>query len=55
MGVVNFTPWPPYPWGKNPQYSLERRLSQPQNESECGGEKKKSLPLPGIELRSSSP
>jgi len=35
--------------GKNPWYSLDRRLSGPQGQSELGGEEKRSLPLPGID------
>jgi len=35
------------PQGKNPLYSLDRRLSGPFSWSGCDGEKK-SLPLPGI-------
>jgi hypothetical protein len=28
--VVSFMPWPLYPWGKSPLYSLNRRLGGPQ-------------------------
>jgi hypothetical protein len=31
--VVSFTPRPLYPWGKSPQYSQDRRLGGPQNQS----------------------
>jgi hypothetical protein len=41
--------------GKNYRYPLDRRLGEPQSWSGHGGEKERSLPLPGIEPRSSSP
>jgi hypothetical protein len=40
--VVTFTP----------RYTFDRRLGGPQSRSERGGEERKSLPLPGMELRS---
>jgi hypothetical protein len=36
--VVSFTPWPPYPRGKNPLYPFDRRLGGPQSHSRCGSE-----------------
>jgi hypothetical protein len=47
--MVSFTPRPLYPQGKNPWYTLNRRLGEPQNRSWYGGEKKNSQPPPGIE------
>jgi len=43
------------PPGKEPRYSLDRRLGGPQILSERGGEEEISHPLPGIETRSSGP
>jgi hypothetical protein len=37
------------PQGKNPWYSLDRKLSGTQSRSGRGGEEKNSQPLPGIE------
>jgi hypothetical protein len=51
----SFTSRPHYPRGKSLRYSLDRRLGGLQNRSGCGGKKKKSTPLPGIEPRSSGP
>jgi len=42
-------PQPLYPWGKNSQYPLDRRLGGPQNCSGCGDEEKNSQPLAEIE------
>jgi len=47
--VARFTPWPLYPWGKSPQYSLDRRLGGPLSLSGHGGKEKKTTALPGIE------
>jgi hypothetical protein len=41
--VVSFTPLPLYPRGKSPQYPLDRRLGDV--------ERRKTLPLPGLELK----
>jgi hypothetical protein len=38
--VVSFTSQVLYPWGKRPQYPLDRRLSRPQNWSGWHGEEK---------------
>jgi hypothetical protein len=38
--VVSFTTRPLYPWGKNPQYQLDRRLGGPQSRSGRRGEEK---------------
>jgi hypothetical protein len=35
--VVNFTPWPLYSLGKSPQFTLDRKLDGPQNQSERFG------------------
>jgi len=43
-----------YPWGKRPQYSLDRGLDGPQSQSVCSGEEKNSQPLPEIEPQSFS-
>jgi len=48
-------PQPLYLWGKRPWCPLDRRLGGPQSWSVCGGKEKEFLPLPGIELWSSSP
>jgi len=40
--VVSFTLQPLYPHGKSPWYPLDRRLGEPQNRSERGGEEKNS-------------
>jgi len=42
------------PLGKKHLYALDGRLGEPQGGSGRGGEEKNSLPLPGIESRSSS-
>jgi len=47
--VVSFTPWPPYPQGKNPWYPLDRRLGESHSWSGRGGEEKNSQPLLGLE------
>jgi hypothetical protein len=38
-----------YPWGKSPQYSLDRKIGGPQSQYGSAGEEEKSLLLPGIE------
>jgi hypothetical protein len=38
--VVSFTTWPLYSRGKNPRYSLDRRLGGPQSQSGRRGEEK---------------
>jgi hypothetical protein len=43
------------PPGKEPQYTLDTRLSGPQSLSGHGGEEKNSQPLPGLELARSPP
>jgi hypothetical protein len=48
--VISLTPWPLYPRGMIPRYSLDRRLGGPQGRSGRRGEKK-SLTLPGLEIR----
>jgi hypothetical protein len=40
--------------GEKARYPLDRRLGEPQSRSRCSSEEEKSLPLPGIEPRSSS-
>jgi hypothetical protein len=52
--VVSFTPRPLHPWGKSPNYPLERRLGVPQSRSGRCGVKKNHFSLPGTELRWSS-
>jgi hypothetical protein len=47
--VVSITPWPLYPRGKHPGYSLDRKLGVPQGRSGHRREQKNRLPLPGIE------
>jgi hypothetical protein len=42
-------PWPLYPEGKSPWYTLDRGLGEPQSQSGCSGEEKNSWPLPGLE------
>jgi len=49
--VVSFTSRPHYTQGKNPWYSLDRRLGGPQSRCEQGGEEKNSQPLPGLEAQ----
>jgi hypothetical protein len=51
--VVSFTPLLLYPWGKNPQYPMDRRLGRPQGQSGCCG-KEKYLALLRIKHWSSS-
>jgi len=53
--VVSFIPQPLYPWGKRPQYPLERRLGELQRWSGHGGEEKTSLPLSQIKPQLFSP
>jgi len=53
--VMSFTYRPSYPRRKSVGYPVDRRLGGPQRRSGCGGEDKKSLPLPGIKPRTSSP
>jgi len=36
--MVSYMPWLLYPWGKNPQYPLDRRLVGLQSQSGHGGE-----------------
>jgi hypothetical protein len=38
--VVTFMPLSFYPQGKRPQYPLDRRLGEPQTQSECYEEEK---------------
>jgi hypothetical protein len=38
-----------YSKGKSPWYLLNRRLGEPQSQSECGGEEKNSHSLLGLE------
>jgi hypothetical protein len=45
----SYTPRPLYSEGKNSWYPLDRRLSEPQSRSGCGGEEKNSQSLPGLE------
>jgi hypothetical protein len=40
MDVIGFTPRPLYPWGKRPQYPLDRRLGGPQSRFARYGEGK---------------
>jgi hypothetical protein len=49
MWVVSFTPRSLYTQGKNPLYSLDRRLGGPQSRSGHDGEQKNSQPLPGLQ------
>jgi hypothetical protein len=42
------------PWGKSPQYPLDRRLGGPESWSGCCGVEKTFLSLPGIEPQPSS-
>jgi len=51
--VVSFTPRPLYRRCTNSRYPLDKRLGGTQSRYARGGEEKKSLPLPGIEPRSS--
>jgi hypothetical protein len=48
--VVSFTPRPLYSLGKSPCYPLDRRLDEPRTGLD-DVEKRKMLPLPGLELR----
>jgi hypothetical protein len=50
--VVRLTLRPLYLQGKRHRCPLDRRLSEPQSRSGCGGEKKKSMLLPVIEPQS---
>jgi hypothetical protein len=43
-------PWPLYPQGKSPRYTLDRRLGGPQSQSGHSGKEKNSQPLLEIEL-----
>jgi len=52
--VVSFTSLPLYLRGKSSRYPLDRRLDRSQSCCGRSGEDRKSLPLPGIDLRSSS-
>jgi hypothetical protein len=38
--VVSFIPQPLYPWGKYPQYPLDRRIGGPQSQYGHNGEEK---------------
>jgi hypothetical protein len=49
--VVSFEPQPLYPHEKNPLHSLDRRLGDPRTRSRRRIERRKILPLPGLELR----
>jgi hypothetical protein len=40
VDLGSFTPWPSYPRGKSPRYTLDRRYSGPQNRSGRRGEEK---------------
>jgi hypothetical protein len=48
--VVRFTSRPPYTWGKNPRYPLDRRLGGLQRRSGRSGVEKKLFVLPEIEF-----
>jgi hypothetical protein len=43
--MVSFMPWLFYPWGRNFQYPLDKRLGGPQNQSGYGGKEEK-IPVP---------
>jgi hypothetical protein len=49
--MVNFTPWPLYPRGKNPRCPLDGRLSGPESRSPVWTTSRKFLIPPGLELR----
>jgi hypothetical protein len=49
--VFKFTPRTLYLKGNRPRYSLFIRMGGLQKPSECFGEEKNFLPLPGIESR----
>jgi len=53
--VVSFTLRPFNSLGNSPRYPLVKRLGRPQCQSGRGGEEKRSLPLLGMEPRSSRP
>jgi hypothetical protein len=54
--MVSCTPWPLYHRGKNPRYSLDRRLSGAQRQfGRSAVQKNLILPLAGIKLRSPNP
>jgi len=48
--VVISTSRPLYQWRKSPWYKLDRRVGGPQSRTGCGGEERRLLPQPGIEL-----
>jgi len=48
--MASFTPWQPFTWGRNPQYPLNTRWSEPQNQSECFGEDRNVFALAEISL-----
>jgi hypothetical protein len=52
--LVSFTIRPLYPQVKSPQYTLDRRLGEPQDRAGHGVEEKNSQPPPGIGPRSSN-
>jgi hypothetical protein len=54
-GGISFTLRPLYPRGKSQRYPLNMRLDGSQSRSGRDDEEKKTLSLPGIELRSYSP
>lgn len=48
--MASVSPRQPFIWGRNPQYPLNRRLSEPQSQSECFGEDRNFFSLPEISL-----
>jgi len=50
--MVSVTKRPLYPLGKRTRDPFDRRLCGPQSQFGRGGERKNSLPLPGIETQS---
>jgi len=53
--VVSFMPQLLYPWGKSPQYSLDRRLIGPQIQSWHSGKEKESYHCSCQELKRGCP
>jgi hypothetical protein len=49
MGVVSFTPLPPYHQGRSPWYPLDRKLDGLQSLSVRGGEERSPQPLSELE------